>query len=119
LIAQQAVRGIAPQQIELARLLQLGWPKMLVAIVLPAITPRLFTAFRLSASLALVVAVTVEIFGNPQGLGYAIAISEQNLDPALSLAMLLWVGVIGYLLNLLLVAGQNRLFLPRRDVVTP
>ena len=119
LIAQQAVRGITREQIELAHLLQLGRAKTLVAIVLPAITPRLFTAFRLSASLALVVAVTVEIFGNPQGLGYAIAISEQNLDPAQSLAMLLWVGVFGYFLNLLLVAGQNRLFLQQRDVAVP
>jgi sulfonate transport system permease protein len=93
-----------------AKMLQLSPAKILSAIVLPAISERLFTALRLSAGLALAVSVTVEIFGNPQGLGYAIAISEQNLDPALSLAMLLWVGVLGFLLNAALISGGARTF---------
>jgi sulfonate transport system permease protein len=83
---------------------------VLRVVVLPAISERLFTALRLSAGLALVVSVTVEIFGNPQGLGYAISTSEQNLDPALSLAMLLWVGILGFLLNAALIAGERRVF---------
>jgi NitT/TauT family transport system permease protein len=116
LMSQQAVRSIHREQIEVARMLQLGPARLLGAVVLPAIAQRLFTALRLAAGLALVVAVTVEIFGNPQGLGYAIAISEQNLDPALSLAMLLWVGVLGYLLNLVLVMAERRAFGRKRAV---
>jgi sulfonate transport system permease protein len=110
LMSQQAVRSIYREQIEVAKMLQLSSIKVLREIVIPAISERLFTALRLSAGLALVVSVTVEIFGNPQGLGYAISISEQNLDPALSLAMLLWVGVLGFLLNAALIAGERRAF---------
>jgi sulfonate transport system permease protein len=110
LMSQQAVRSIFREQIEVARTLQLSPAKILQAIILPAIAERLFTALRLSVGLALVVAVTVEIFGNPQGLGYAISISEQNLDPALSLSMLLWVGAVGFLLNAALIATERRAF---------
>jgi ABC-type nitrate/sulfonate/bicarbonate transport system permease component len=110
LMSQQAVQGIYREQMEVAKMLQLSPVKVLRVIVLPAISERLFTALRLSAGLALVVSVTVEIFGNPQGLGYAISTSEQNLDPALSLAMLLWVGALGFLLNVALIAGERRVF---------
>jgi ABC-type nitrate/sulfonate/bicarbonate transport system permease component len=116
LMSQQAVRSIHREQMEVARMLQLSPFKVLGAVVFPAIAQRLFTSLRLTAGLALVVAVTVEIFGNPQGLGYAIAVSEQNLDPALSLAMLLWVGVLGYVLNSLLVMAEGRAFSWTRSV---
>lgn len=44
-------------------------------------------------------AVTVEIAANPQGMGYAMMIAQQSLDPALMLAWLGWIGVVGYGLN--------------------
>ena len=43
---------------------------------------------------ALVVAVTVEIAANPQGMGYAMMIAQQSLDPALMLAWLGWIGAV-------------------------
>jgi sulfonate transport system permease protein len=46
-----------------------------------------------------VVAVTVEIAANPHGMGYAMMIAQQSLDPALMLAWLIWIGVVGYLIN--------------------
>jgi NitT/TauT family transport system permease protein len=56
---------------------------------------------------ALVVAVTVEIAANPQGLGHAIMASQQALQPALMLAYLGWIGVVGFALNALLLKAQN------------
>jgi NitT/TauT family transport system permease protein len=52
--------------------------------------------------IALIVAVTVEIVVNPQGLGYGLVISQQSLNPAKMLAYLLWLGIIGWILNLAL-----------------
>jgi NitT/TauT family transport system permease protein len=58
---------------------------------------------------ALVVAVTVEIAANPQGLGHAIMASQQALQPALMLAFLAWIGVVGFALNALLIRAQQSL----------
>jgi ABC-type nitrate/sulfonate/bicarbonate transport system permease component len=54
---------------------------------------------------ALVVAVTVEIAANPNGMGYAMMIAQQSLDPARMIAWLLWIGVVGFAIN----AGALRL----------
>jgi ABC-type nitrate/sulfonate/bicarbonate transport system permease component len=54
---------------------------------------------RLGVAIALVVAVTVEIAANPHGMGYALIIAQQSLDPALMLAWLFWIGVVGYAIN--------------------
>ena len=48
---------------------------------------------------SVVVAVTVEIAANPYGMGYAMSLAQQSLDPAGMLAWLLWIGVVGYGLN--------------------
>ena len=79
-------------------------------IIIPAALPRIFVAFRLAAGIALIVAVTVEIAINPLGLGAGIMLAQQALRPDLMLAYLVWIGAIGYALNVLLVVAQKRLF---------
>ena len=68
-------------------------------IVAPAALPRIFVAFRLAAGVALIVAVTVEIAVNPQGLGAALMTAGQALRPDLMLAYLVWIGIVGFALN--------------------
>ena len=75
-------------------------------IVVPAALPRVFVAFRLAAGISLVVAVTVEIAVNPQGLGYQVMTAGQALRPALMLAYVVWIGVVGFALNAALVVAQ-------------
>jgi len=104
-LAQAATRQVEPQLLEVARALGLSPLQRICKIVLPAIVPRLFIALRLGVAIALVVAVTVEIAANPHGMGYAMSLAQQSLDPAGMLAWLLWIGVIGYGLN----AGSMRL----------
>lgn len=98
-LAQAAVRLVEPQLLEVARALQLGRAHTLRAIVLPAMLPRLFVALRLAVAISLVVAVTVEIAANPHGMGYALMLAQQSLDPALMLAWLFWIGVVGWSIN--------------------
>ena len=62
------------------------------------------------AGIALIVAVTVEIAINPLGLGAGIMLAQQALRPDLMLAYLVWIGVIGYALNILLTVAQQCLF---------
>jgi NitT/TauT family transport system permease protein len=110
ILARAAVRGVEPRLMEVARALRLSTLDRVVKIVLPAALPRIFVAFRLSAGIALIVAVTVEITANPLGLGAAIMTAQQALRPDLMLAMLVWVGVVGYALNAGLIQAQQRLF---------
>jgi ABC-type nitrate/sulfonate/bicarbonate transport system permease component len=110
ILSRAAVRGIEPRLIEVARALRLSPLQEAIKIVAPAALPRIFLAFRLAAGISLVVAVTVEIAVNPQGLGYEAMVAGQALRPALMLANILWIGIVGYALNAALVIAQARLF---------
>jgi len=59
----------------------------------------------------------VEIAANPNGMGYAMMIAQQSFDPALMLAWLGWIGVVGFAVN----AGMVRLqaWVARRMGVQP
>jgi NitT/TauT family transport system permease protein len=110
LLTRAAVAGIEPRLIEVARALRLSFPARIVKIIVPAALPRIFVAFRLTAGFALIVAVTIEIAINPLGLGAGLMTAGQALRPELMLAYLLWIGIIGFVLNVLLVFAQQRLF---------
>jgi ABC-type nitrate/sulfonate/bicarbonate transport system permease component len=99
ILTQTAVRQIEPALLEVARALDLSPGARLAKIIVPAILPRLFVALRLAVAIALVVAVTVEIVANPYGMGYAIMIAQQSMEPALMLAWLLWIALVGYIVN--------------------
>jgi ABC-type nitrate/sulfonate/bicarbonate transport system permease component len=104
-LVQAAVRQVDPRLLEVSRVLGLSRRDRAWKIVLPAIVPRLFVALRLGVAVALVVAVTVEIAANPNGMGYAMMIAQQSFDPALMLAWLGWIGIVGYAIN----AAMHRL----------
>ncbi len=110
ILAQAAAGQVEPRLLEVARIIGLDGPGKLLKIVLPAALPRIFVALRLAAGFALVVAVTVEIAANPQGLGYMLMIAQQTLRPETMLAALVWVGVLGFTVNAGLIALERRLF---------
>ena len=110
ILSRAAVAGIEPRLIEVSRALRLSPVDRVRKIIIPAALPRIFLAFRLAAGIALIVAVTVEIAINPIGLGAGIMTAQQALRPELMLAYLLWIGIVGYLLNTGLVAAQRHLF---------
>jgi sulfonate transport system permease protein len=106
-LSQAAARQVEPRLLEVAAALELSPAARVRQIVLPAMVPRLFVALRLGVAIALVVAVTVEIAANPHGMGYAIMIAQQSLDPALMLAWLFWIGAVGYAINAAALALQR------------
>ena len=117
ILVQAAVRQVDPRLLEVSRVLGLSKRDRAWKIVLPAIVPRLFVALRLGVAVALVVAVTVEIAANPNGMGYAMMIAQQSFDPALMLAWLGWIGIVGYAINAAMQRLQRRV--ARRMGVTP
>lgn len=108
-LAQAAARGVEPRLLEVAAALELAPRALLASVLLPAMAGRLFVALRLGVAIALVVAVTVEIAANPNGMGYAMTIAQQSLDPAAMLAWLGWIGVVGWAVNAGALALERRL----------
>lgn len=110
LLSRDAVVGVEPRLIEVARLLGLSYRKQIMKVALPAALPRLFTAVRLTLGIALIVAVTTEIAANPFGLGYAIISAGLSLRPEVMYAFVIWLAILGWLLNAGLIALHHRLF---------
>ncbi len=79
-------------------------------IFLPAALPRVFIGLRLAAAVALVVAVTVEITTNPMGLGYALIVAQESMKPDRMFVFLVWVGFLGWLVNVVLLRAQQHWF---------
>jgi ABC-type nitrate/sulfonate/bicarbonate transport system permease component len=111
-LTRAAVGGVEPRLLQVAHALGFGVASRIWKIVLPAALPRIFVAFRLAAGIALIVAVTVEIAANPLGLGYNMILAQQTLRPELMLALLVWLGILGWGLNRLLLWSQFRFFGP-------
>lgn len=99
LMTLAGVRGIEPRLLELAASLELGFAARLSKIIVPAALGRIAVGLRLALGIALVVAVTVEIVLNPRGLGYSMIFAQQALRSDLMYAQLLWLGLVGWLLN--------------------
>ena len=94
-----AVRGVEPRLLEVADVLEMNFRERLFKIVLPAAFGRINVGVRIALGVALVVAVTVEIAVNPRGLGYSLVLAQQSLRADLMYAQLLWLALIGFLLN--------------------
>lgn len=110
LLSRDAVAAVEPRLIEVARMLGLPRRKQITKIALPAALPRIFTAVRLTLGIALIVAVTTEIAANPIGLGYAIISAGLSLRPEMMYAFLIWLAIVGGLLNAGLTTLHRRLF---------
>lgn len=99
LMSRAAVRQIEPRLIEVTRVMGLDPVSAAVKVLLPATLPRLLVAFRLALGFALLGAVSVEITANPWGLGRGMMYALQTLHPATMFAYLLWIALLGWLLN--------------------
>ena len=113
ILTQHALKQIDVRLIEVSKLMGFGVLSRIFKIMLPAAAPRLFTALRLAVGLSLVVAVTVEIAANPQGLGYGLMVSQETIRPDRMFALLIWVGLLGWALNYFLVRLEGELFAHR------
>jgi ABC-type nitrate/sulfonate/bicarbonate transport system permease component len=99
IVTLSAVRGIDARLIEVGRLLGFPLPKIIAKFALPAALPGILVGIRVAAGIAIVVTVTTEIVTNPRGLGFAMTMAAQSLQADLVWATLLWIGVIGWLVN--------------------
>ncbi|MFC4854284.1 ABC transporter permease [Actinophytocola glycyrrhizae] len=94
--------------VETTRSMRLSKPRFLATVVLPAALPKIFAGLRVSLSLALILMVISELVGSTNGIGYQMLLAQRNFSLPEMWAGIVLLGILGYVLNVLLLAVQNR-----------
>jgi ABC-type nitrate/sulfonate/bicarbonate transport system permease component len=102
------VRGIDPTLIDTARSYGMGRLERVRSIVLPAALPQIFAGMRTSLPLAVIMMVLTEYFSSTSGVGYVLLISKNTFQLVPMWATIVLIGLLGYLLNLLLLQVERR-----------
>jgi NitT/TauT family transport system permease protein len=106
------LRDVDPVARDTLRAFGFGRLAVLGRVAVPATAPFIATGVRMAAAVALILAVTSEMFGGfGQGIGIFIA-SASNYPGGTTdtLAATFWAGVLGLAINALLLRGERRLF---------
>jgi ABC-type nitrate/sulfonate/bicarbonate transport system permease component len=102
------VRSVDPIQLQTARTFGVTGRKLIWRIVLPAASPYIFTGMRVSLAVALIVMVISEMVAASSGIGYFILSAQRGFQIREMFAGVLTLAVVGYALNRLFIAVENR-----------
>lgn len=97
-----AVRRIPREQITKALTLGASHLSLTYRIVLPQVLPRLVEALRLSLGAAWLFLIAAEAIAATEGLGYRIFLVRRYMAMDVILPYVLWITLLGYLLDLAL-----------------
>ncbi|WP_433443410.1 ABC transporter permease [Nonomuraea sp. CA-141351] len=108
------VRDVDPVSEETLRSFGFGRGAIIWWVSLPSAAPFIATGVRLAASITLILAISVEYFvGGSSGIGSFLIEASTGIgaDAMIDvIAALLWAGVIGLVVNTVLVRTERRLF---------
>ena len=111
------VRHIERTLIDTGRTFGLARRRILWQIILPAASPYIVTGLRVSLSIALILVTTAEMIAGSNGLGFFILDEERALRSSPMYAGIMLVALLGYLLNRLFVALEEKTMRWRRAMV--
>lgn len=109
------VRNTDSVAVDTARNLGLSRPAILRRVYLPSAATNIVAGIRISAAIALILAITVEIITSSGGLGYYIVRMQTAIRTADMYAGVFTVGVLGYVISLLFVAFERRIVFWKSD----
>jgi len=101
-------RGADQVMVDTARTYRLPRRTLLWRIVLPAAAPQIFAGLRTSMSIGLIMVIISEMVASTNGLGHFVLISEQTFAIPQMWSGIIVLGLLGYVLNMLLLAVQRR-----------
>ena len=102
------VKRIDPLWLAMARNLGGSQAAILTAVVIPAVAQDILTGLRLALGVAWIVLVPAEFLGVTSGLGYAINDARDTLSYDRLAALVLLIGLIGYVIDALVSAAVRR-----------
>ena len=102
------VRAVSPEARDTASLLHVGQLERGLRIYLPAALPSIAVGLRIAISVALVLVVVSELAGEGGGLGGYLETAANRAEFPEVYACILFLGLLGYVLNRLFVALERR-----------
>jgi ABC-type nitrate/sulfonate/bicarbonate transport system permease component len=102
------VAGIDPLLRETARMYNIPRRDQLVHVILPGALPSIFAGLRTSLSLAVIMMVISEFVAATDGIGFGIWRAKRLFDISSMWAGIVLIGILGYGLNLILIAVERR-----------
>ncbi len=103
------VRSIPQDYLNVARVLNLSFPKRFFRIMLPAALPYMFTGFRLSLGIAWLVIVAAEMLTGAPGVGGFLWQEYNSLIYEHIILCILTIGVVGFILDRVMGLVESRL----------
>ena len=92
----------------MSRTLGLSAWRRWAAVVVPSLTPRILLGVSVASSMAVIIALLVDILGAGTGVGRLLIESQQRFDAAAAWGLLLIVGTFGYVMSLALSRLEQR-----------
>ena len=105
----EGVRGIPLEVRDTASMLHVGRVERVVRIYLPAALPSIMAGLRIAVSLGLVMVIVSEFVGEQNGIGYYLIIQQSEFDYPEMYAGILFLGLLGFVLNRLFLVAERRL----------
>jgi ABC-type nitrate/sulfonate/bicarbonate transport system permease component len=102
------VRSVDSVKTDTARSFRTPRGQWVTMVVLPAALPKIFAGLRLSLAIALILMVVSEMVGTVNGIGYRLLNAQQSFDYTPMWSWIALLGIIGYGLNLALLAVERR-----------
>jgi ABC-type nitrate/sulfonate/bicarbonate transport system permease component len=114
----EGVRTIEPVLIDTSHSYRTGRLRHLLTVVAPAAAPKIITGLRVSLGLAMILMVISEVIGGAtSGLGFQLGFAADQFEYSLTWACFVLLGIIGYLLNQLLLAADHRFVSWRHEAI--
>lgn len=112
------VRQVDVNLLKVAKLFGANRMQTLTKIILPSALPFIMTGLRLGIAVALILLIITEMIGARSGLGFMIIDAEYTFKTERMFAGIFTIGVIGFLLNEIMVRIERKLTKWKRDITT-
>lgn len=100
-------RSVDPLHLETARVFRLSRARVLFGVITPDALPKIFAGLRLATSLSLILMVFSELVGSDSGVGYQMTNAQSSFDMTGMWAVIVILGILGYVLNLALLTVER------------
>lgn len=97
--AHRGAKLVEPRLVEAAQTLGASGLRIMVEVLLPGALPSIVAGLRVSAGLAWQSLIGAELIVASAGIGYVMVQAQSNLAPAIVMAGMLAVGVVGVVLD--------------------
>lgn len=103
------IRNLPPHYSELAKVLRLRHPTLMLRVVLPSALPSIFSGVRLGLSHAWIAMVVVEMLADTAGVGYMMTWGRTLFQIDIVLVGMIVIGIIGFAMDAGLRSIERRL----------